>query len=1111
MRGLLRALLLALAATVLAPIAAYAQASITGVVKDTSGAVLPGVTVEVSSPALIEKARSTVTDGSGLYQIISLPPGAYAVTFTLTGFNTVKREGVELAGSFIATINGEMKVGAVAETITVTGETPLVDVQSAAVQKVVTKEVVDAIPTGRLGINLAALQPGIILGAAGGVGVANSNSLATQDVGGTAGDSFTDLAIHGGKPAEQRQTIGGVSAATTIRFGESLSSSPSFTAMQEMALNTSGADATMAGGGVQMAYVPRDGGNTFKGLMFASGATGGMQGTNYTTGSGVGAACTPIESLFCRGLLPGPGGSQPGALVHVYDYNPGFGGPIMKDKLWFFATARWTEAVNQVLNDYPNANYTLGVTNPRLLNATTMAYVPNTSAPLDQTWGGGGHFWEQTVRLSWQASEKNKFGAYYNNKKREYTNGVTTTSHEALPTTYFFPFSDNLLQWSSPRTNRLLLDAAFWRHQETWGNRMADSSITDPLSVGITDLAPVSSVPGYTQLINNYHGHVGATDTASHNPNYRGNFNVSYVTGSHTFKTGVDVNGAFRWALSQAVLPYSYVVSTLPNNGVGAGIPVPVGLMLNTYGCTDPLSRVVSGQVVGGATSIQPGCPVDTVGSPNRVRTEGGTYVQDKWTLNRMTLQAGVRLDWFYSQNPAFHLYPSLVTPLRNYDVPEFSTTQYKDITPKVGMSYDLFGDGKTAIKANISKYVLGQALVLGGLASQAGYNIATATTGVGRSWTDNNKNGVPDCDLTNPAAQGPTLGGSLAQIDSCGAVTGANALIYANTLNPNLAVQNDARYGWGKRPYSWEFSVSAQHELGRGISINGGVFKRWFGNFLVTDDLNHPANTYTQYSINPAGIPAPGASAGGATLPAGLYTSGFYNVNDTLAANNLTGLSDSMYPGSNVYDHWFGFDLGTSMRLPHGIIFQGGLSTGHQTTDYCDVIDPAKAGPNAALNMLSGLNVLGATSSVSACHMDQKWLPQVKFLGSYTVPKIDVQLGAAYQSIPGVEMFANYAAPNAVIQQSLGRLPTGGIATGTTALSLLPPGQNYYTRFNQIDLRLGKIIRLARTRSNLSLDIYNITNSDVLSGISSTYVTWLAPTSVVAPRLLKVSWTFDF
>src|ERR1700704_2413848 len=170
-------LFLILTCLLLLPAAAQAQAAVAGVVKDTSGAVLPGVTVEVASPALIEKTRSTVSDGAGLYQIISLPPGTYTVTFSLSGFSTYKRDGLELSGTFVASINADMKVGAVAETITVTGETPLVDVQSSAVSKTVTKEVVDAIPTGRLGINLAALQPGMILGAAGGVGVANANAL----------------------------------------------------------------------------------------------------------------------------------------------------------------------------------------------------------------------------------------------------------------------------------------------------------------------------------------------------------------------------------------------------------------------------------------------------------------------------------------------------------------------------------------------------------------------------------------------------------------------------------------------------------------------------------------------------------------------------------------------------------------------------------------------------------------------------------------------------------------------------------------------------------------------------------------------------------------------
>ena len=1090
----------------LMPATAFAQASITGVVKDASGGVLPGVTIEATSPALIEKSRSTVSDGAGQYQIIQLAPGTYTVTFTLAGFNTFKRDGVELSGSFVAVINADMKLGELAETITVTGETPLVDVRSAGVQQVVSKEVVDAVPTGRLGINLAALQPGIILGAGGAVGAANTNSLASQDVGGTAGDTFTDLSIHGGKPAEQRQTIGGVSAATTIRFGESLSSSPSFTAMQEMTVNTSGADASMAGGGVQINYVPRDGGNTFKGLLFYSGANGSMQGSNYSSGSkdAVTGACSPVESLYCRGLT-----TQPGALKQVYDFNPGYGGPIVKDRLWFFFSARWTKAENYVPNEYPNKNFIVGQTSPTLLNTTTLTYAPDTTRPLGTTLGGGGKFWEQTMRLSWQASQKNKFGFYYNNKKREYTNGVSNTGLESLATTYFFPFSDNLVQWSAPETNRLLLDAAFWRHQETWGNRRADSSIVDPLAVGVTDNSPFQSISGYTQLVQNYHGRVGATDTPSHNPNYRGNFNVSYVTGAHSFKTGVDMNGAYRWANTSSVVPYSYVVSTLPNNGVGAGIPVPTSLSLRSDGCTDPLVRQVNGTLVGGDTTMRGECPTLAL---NKVTSEGGVFVQDRWTVNRLTVSGGLRLDWFFSENPAFHLGPSLLTPNRDYTVPKFSTTRYKDWTPKLAAAYDLFGDGKTALKVNYAKYVLGQALVVGGLASQPGYNVQLTSS---RTWVDNNHNFIPDCDLTNINDQGPTQTGSQRQVDTCLAPQGVNRNFYSNSLIPNLAVQDDARYGWGKRPYSWEFTVSAQHELGRGISVNGGVFKRWFGNFIVTDNTSATVADFTPFSITPGLIPGAPASSGGQSLPGDINTTQFYNLNPGVAVNNLQGLSKTMFPGSNVYDHWFGYGIGISARLPKRIILQGGLDTGHQTTDYCDVEDPAKAGNNALLEMLIPA-APGSPVSLKTCHMDQKWLPQIKFLGSYTVPKIDVQLGATYQSIPGVEYAAVYAAPNsdlarAVSQGGLGRLPSGGIATGTTALNLVQPGALYGPRFNQIDLRLGKVIRAKSMRSVLSLDLFNVLNADTIASASSTYSTWLAPSAVVAPRLAKVSLTLDF
>ena len=148
---------------VLLPTLAFAQASITGVVKDSSGAILPGVTVEVASPALIEKTRSVVSDGTGQYRVVNLLSGTYEITFTLTGFSTVKRAGIELSGAFVATINADMKVGAVAETITVSGATPIVDVQSVRRQTILSNETLTTVPTARSWAATAVLIPGITI------------------------------------------------------------------------------------------------------------------------------------------------------------------------------------------------------------------------------------------------------------------------------------------------------------------------------------------------------------------------------------------------------------------------------------------------------------------------------------------------------------------------------------------------------------------------------------------------------------------------------------------------------------------------------------------------------------------------------------------------------------------------------------------------------------------------------------------------------------------------------------------------------------------------------------------------------------------------------------
>src|SRR5438477_1477359 len=165
--------------------------SIVGAVKDASGAVLPGVTVEVASPVLIERTRAAVTDGQGLYRIVDLRPGVYTVTFTLPGFSTFRREGLELTTAFTATVNAELKVGSLEETITVSGETPVVDVQNIMQQKVFARDVVDALPVGS-NVNLYnTLLPGAVLATAN-----------RQDVGGNQGEQDQGFGIHGSRQAD---------------------------------------------------------------------------------------------------------------------------------------------------------------------------------------------------------------------------------------------------------------------------------------------------------------------------------------------------------------------------------------------------------------------------------------------------------------------------------------------------------------------------------------------------------------------------------------------------------------------------------------------------------------------------------------------------------------------------------------------------------------------------------------------------------------------------------------------------------------------------------------------------------------------------------------------
>jgi len=268
-------------ALILAPGVAHAQSSITGVVKDTSGAVLPGVTVEAASDVLIEKVRTTVTDTSGLYRIVDLRPGTYTVTFTLPGFSTYKRDELQLASDFTATINADLKVGSLEETITVTGESPIVDVQSARRQRTLDSEMVQSLPTSKGYAGLMVLIPSMVQSGGGVPNVQLSPGMVV-------------FGGRGGRGNEGRAQVDGLNTGASLNGGGVSGYRQDVENAQEVAITTAGGLGETEVGGPTINIVPRTGGNTFRSHFFFTGLKGGMQASNYTDELKAAGLRTPV-------------------------------------------------------------------------------------------------------------------------------------------------------------------------------------------------------------------------------------------------------------------------------------------------------------------------------------------------------------------------------------------------------------------------------------------------------------------------------------------------------------------------------------------------------------------------------------------------------------------------------------------------------------------------------------------------------------------------------------------------------------------------------------------------------------------------------------------------
>src|SRR5688572_19145346 len=321
MRGILNCYAI-LTAVILLPSVAFAQGTLTGTVRDNSGAVLPGVTVEAASPAIQGGVRTVVTDNAGVYRIVELPPGTYSLSFMLPGFSNVKREDIILAGSAVLTIPAELRVGAIEETVTVTGESPVVDVQTVRRETVLAQEVIQSMPGARTVGNLLNATPGLTV---------DANGL-------NATPTMTFFSARGGQANEGRMTVNGLTVAAAFNGGGVSSYILDTVNSDEVSVTVSGGMGESDTGGPVMNLVPRAGGNQFRGTAFLNNAGDWSRGNNID------------DELRAVGISETPG------IIKAYDASLSYGGPIKRDRLWFYGSVRKLNTETAVEGIVANAN-----------------------------------------------------------------------------------------------------------------------------------------------------------------------------------------------------------------------------------------------------------------------------------------------------------------------------------------------------------------------------------------------------------------------------------------------------------------------------------------------------------------------------------------------------------------------------------------------------------------------------------------------------------------------------------------------------------------------------------------------------------------------------------
>jgi hypothetical protein len=848
-----------------------------------------------------------------------------------------------------------------------------------------------------------------------------------------AGPAATAFPFHGGRTSEGRLLIDGLTVGSPPAGNAATIFDLDIGQAEEVTFTTTGALGESETGGVAVNVIPKAGGNTRQSSLFGGGSGPKLQADNLTA------------PLIAQNVSPNA------RFTKAYDVSGTIGGPIATDRVWYFGGAHLGANTRPSTNVYYNRNAG---------RPDEWLYVPDRSRPSysDRTFEKG------SVRLTWQATPRNKISGLWDVQEtcRKCTGA---TAGQAEPQR-ISPEAVGVLgrrldvtqvAWSSQVNDRLLLEVGYGGTFFGVGNFERDPNPTRDLVRVVeqcaSGCAANGGIPGLTYRSQDY--------SVAHTGSYLWKGSVSYLTGAHTLKVG-----------------YQHTLMTDDRTWI-----------TNTQNLTYRFDNGRPNQLT---QSISPWVNDARVGWD-------AVFAQEEWTHGRATVQTALRFDRAGSWFPEQVLGPSRFLPVPIV-VPETrGVDSYTDISPRFGIAYDVTGNGVTAIKMSIGRYLEGA----GAMGTYANANptlrmpqttMVFGTAGVTRSWIDDNRNLVPDCDLLAPGTQDLRGTGG----DFCGALSNENfgRNVLTNSFDPRVLS------GWGVRPSDWNLTVSLQQKLSRRSSMDLSYTRRSYRGFTVLDNLSLQSEDLTPFSIvAPSDPRLPGGG--------GYVVSGLYDV-----VPGKSGQVNNYVTDSTSYGKWrqyfSGVDVTLNMRVGGGFVLVGGTSVGQTVADNCAV----RARLPELATTMTGTTAFGAglmTSSVSPmspyCHVAFGIAPQFRGFSSWIVPKVDVQVAATIQSKPGAMLAANYAVPNAVVAPSLGRDLSGGASNAT--VNLLAPGAMYGDRVNQLDLRLGKILRYNESRTRVAVDIYNALNSSAVLTYNNAFVPggpWLQPLTILTPRMFRIS-----